>query len=127
MLEWHFEGRHRRNETPTAPPEELDASWILLPEALSVYHQDPDTEVELKYVRKDENSFLELGSHEAVWDPNDAVWLEEGAFGSTYNYVNPGGVFRSFGHFACDVVPYWFWGTDRGVKHKSFRKRVTGK
>ena len=82
-MRWHFEGRHERNETPTVPPEQLDDSWVLLPEALSAYHQDPDEEVELKFVKRDENSFLKLGSHEAVWDPNQGVWLEAGAFGST--------------------------------------------
>ena len=128
LTRWHFEGRHDRNRTPEVDGTALqqDPSWRLLDLKDSRYHQDPDKEIELKFVKADEDSFLGLGGFEAVWDPNESRWLEAGAYGSTYNYVRPGGVFRGFGHFVFDVVPYWFLGTDRGVKHKSFFERVTG-
>ncbi|MGB7818352.1 MAG: hypothetical protein WBL35_06380 [Ornithinibacter sp.] len=127
MLRWHYEGRHERNATPSVPVEGLDDTWVLLPEALSAYHQDPDLDVELKFVKRDDGSPFGLGSYEAIWDPNERVWLEAGAFGSTYNYVSPRGVITGIGHFVFDVVPYWFLGTDRGTKHRSFLGRVTGR
>jgi hypothetical protein len=79
------------------------------------------------FVKRSERSFLQLGSYEALWDPNERVWLEAGAFGSTYNYVCPRGFFTGIGHFVFDVVPFWLCGTDRGRKHRSLFGLVTGK
>lgn len=102
LTRWHFEGRHERNVTPpdvqglarVKVEEKMEENgWDLLTLEMSLYHQDPDKPVELKFVKPDGSSFLGLGGYEAVWNEgaSGGDWLVAGAYGSTYNYVRPGG------------------------------------
>jgi hypothetical protein len=127
LSRWHFEGRHRRNKKPQGLAELQSGLWTEMSKAMSVYHDDGKGAAERKFVRASEESFLGLGGHEAIWNPDTNSLIEEGAYRATYNYVNPGGILRGLGHVMLDVVPYWFGGTQRGNEGTTFVQRLTGK
>ena len=133
LTNWHFEGRHSRNLVPSGIDELRKAPWVKVSRAESVYHDNKRGKAELKFIRKDEDSFLGLGGHEAVWDPDAEALIRRGPYRATYNYVNPGrwtrpsGWARNAGHLVFDVVPYWLGGAERGDEGTSFFERVTGK
>ena len=134
---WHFEGREERNgEQPTY--EEMmapDSDWVLLPESMSIYHDDGEGAAELKFIHPD-------GREAVVNGDSYAVRMTRGADASgdlpdeevtdprympTYNYVapmstedveNPGDAVmfagRGAGHFLLDVIPYYLGGNVRG-------------
>ena len=135
LTAWHFEGRARRNASPTGI-DELTAPggrWRELSKAESIYHDNGQGKAERKFIRNAKGSFLGLGGHEAIWDPDAAALVTDGPCRATYNYVNPGvwshpaGIARNLGHLVFDVIPYWFGGNDRGAESNTFVQRVTGK
>lgn len=135
LTDWHFEGRHARNRIPEGIDELTQAGgpWRKMSPGESRYHDNGVDLPEQKFVRPDEDSFLGLGGHEAVWDPTNKCLIEEGPFRATYNYVNPGGwkspagIGRNVGHLVLDVIPYWFGGTERGNEGTSFAQRLLGR
>jgi hypothetical protein len=126
LTDWHFEGRAAHNGAPppdsalpTAEGAPNADGWQLLPEWMSVYHDDGVGAKERKYINSD--------GREAVRDGDTGAEVTDPRYMATYNYVNPmswdqahgaSGVAefgaRSVGHFAADVLPYWFGGNVRG-------------
>ena len=126
---WHFERRHDNNAQPAGLAELAGSEgpeWTELSKSLSIYHDDGVGASERKFVRPNNDSFLGLGGHEAVWNPDTQTLIKEGPFRATYNYVHPDGIFGGFGHVIFDVIPYWFGGTERGDEGTTVFQRVTG-
>jgi hypothetical protein len=137
LTSWNFEGRDARNG-PALPEETIkqDPAWRQMGAAETIYHDNHHGTPERKYVKENPNSFLGLGGQEAVFDGDTGQTMERGPYQATYNYVNPAkggikdlsleGIGRNLGHFALDVVPYWFGGTVRGDEGTTFGQRVLG-
>lgn len=121
LTAFHFEGREEKNGKPpgydelTAPGSE----WKLLPEAMSVFHDNKVGKPELKFVHPD--------GREAVIDGDTHEPVTDAKFMPTYNYVNPMPMDdikgpadlikfagKNLGHFFADVVPYAIGGNVRG-------------
>lgn len=135
LTAWHFEGRDARNG-PAPPESEMKNGWTKMGPKETVYHDNNRGEAERKYVKEVDSGFLGLGGQEAVYDGDTDQPMERGAYQATYNYCNPAkdglkdkslsGIGRNLGHFALDVVPYWFGGTVRGDEGTTFGERVVG-
>lgn len=137
LTAWNFEGRDAHNgQAPTQAKIDKDDSWHLLGRKESIYHDNNLGKPERKYVKDDPTSFLGLGGKEAVIDGDTGKPMQAGPYQATYNYVNPAkggladhsvsGIARNLGHFALDVVPYWFGGTVRGDEGTNLPQRVLG-
>lgn len=132
LTDWHFEGRRRLNKEKRIPSfEEIqnNPKWTLLPQAMSVFHDNGKGKPELKFVSTD--------GREAVFDGDTHELLMDPRFMPTYNYVNPmkasevdgvGSAARfvgkNIGHFAADVVPYWIGGNVRGNDNDAAQRYV---
>lgn len=137
LTAWNFEGRDAKNgQAPTQDEINQDPSWRLMGPKETIYHDNNKGAAERKYVKDDPNSFMGLGGKEAVIDGDTGKAMEAGPYQATYNYINPAkggmkdlsleGIGRNLGHFALDVVPYWFGGTVRGDEGTTFGQRVMG-
>ncbi len=137
LTDWNFEGRDAHNgKSPTQEEISQDPSWRLMGPKETIYHDNNRGAAERKYVRDDPGSTLGLGGKEAVIDGDTGKPMEAGPYQATYNYCNPakggigdmslGGIGRNLGHFALDVIPYWFGGTVRGDEGTTFGQRMLG-
>lgn len=137
LTAWNFEGRDAHNgHAPTQDEISQDPSWRLMGPKETIYHDNNKGAAERKYVKDDPSSLFGLGGKEAVIDGDTGKAMEAGPYQATYNYCNPAkggikdlsleGVARNVGHFALDVVPYWFGGTVRGDEGTTAGQRVLG-
>ena len=119
----HFEGREARNG-PAPSQEELSdtrSQWQLLPESMSIFHDNGEGSPEKKYINPD--------GREAVMDGDTNAPVTDPRYMPTYNCVKPmawdnvhglgdGPEFagRNVGHFFAHVVPYRIGGNVRGER-----------
>jgi hypothetical protein len=121
LTKWHFEGREEKNGKPPDYDEltKPGSEWKLLPQAMSVFHDNGVGKPELKFVHPD--------GREAVIDGDTHEPVTDAKYMPTYNYVNPMPMDeikgptdlvkfagKNIGHFLTDVVPYAIGGNVRG-------------
>lgn len=133
---FHFEGRDAKNIITESFDNIMDSSenggdWTLLPDSMSVYHQNGKGDSELKFICNDGREAVFSkddspdGSYQLVTDPK---------YKGTYNYCNPSSpptlptgitdfkgmgkcfsesiefVGKAIGHFFADMLPYYATG-----------------
>ena len=122
--DFHFEGREALNSDLPTYEEAIgkDSEWQLLPEEMSIFHDDGIGRPELKFIHPD--------GREAVFNGDTLELVTDPRYVGTYNYVTPTtkpsslewnnvgewiefGV-KGAGHVITDVIPYGLGGNVRG-------------
>jgi hypothetical protein len=124
VTDFHFEGREALNSDLPSYEEAIgkDSEWQLLPEEMSIFHDDGIGKPELKFIHPD--------GREAVFNGDTLKLVTDPRYVGTYNYVTPttkpsslgwGNVgewidfgVKGAGHVITDVLPYGLGGNVRG-------------